>query len=421
MNFLSHENLMDIIVSALNRMDERLTGHGERVAYYMMLLLEQDPRFSFHEICKITWLILLHDIGSFQKIDISSLMETEFDHSFSHARYGYLFLKYFSPFPEYSQIILYHHCSRHEIDNSNMDDKLCWTAKCMQVIDMIDLYQISHPKSAGQEIVRFIDSLDTNRFDPDAIGAVRGLIFTHIEQGYVVQEKAHNDLLGILKKMDITEAQKEALLQTLVSSIDFRSHYTALHCAIMVQVSDTLAQLCQLSSEVREKIHIGATLHDLGKIAIPVHILESPGKLIGDEWETMKSHVVITNEILKNKVCDEVLQIAVRHHETLDGKGYPWGLGEEELSMPQRIVAVADIVSALSEERSYKTPFSLERIIDILEDMCSQGKLCPQVVHVLHSNSQKIYDIARKAALDASDMYDKIYKEYNSGRIMSGN
>ena len=68
MNFLSHENLMDIIVSALNRMDERLTGHGERVAYYMMLLLEQDPRFSFHEICKITWLILLHDIGSFQKI-----------------------------------------------------------------------------------------------------------------------------------------------------------------------------------------------------------------------------------------------------------------------------------------------------------------------------------------------------------------
>ena len=135
----------------------------------------------------------------------------------------------------------------------------------------------------------------------------------------------------------------------------------------------------------------------------------------------MKSHVVITNEILKNKVCDEVLQIAVRHHETLDGKGYPWGLGEEELSMPQRIVAVADIVSALSEERSYKTPFSLERIIDILEDMCSQGKLCPQVVHVLNSNSQKIYDIARKAALDASDMYDKIYKEYNSGRIISGN
>ena len=92
------------------------------------------------------------------------------------------------------------------------------------------------------------------------------------------QEEIHQVLLGHLEQMRISQDIQEQLLRMLVSSIDFRSHYTALHCAVMVRVSDLLAQLCGLEKEERRQVHLGAILHDLGKIAIPSEILESPGK-----------------------------------------------------------------------------------------------------------------------------------------------
>ena len=103
MEQLSFEHMLDIIIQTLNRLDVRLTGHGERVAFGMLHLLEQDPRFPYEEVCKITLTSLLHDIGSFQHTtNIEDLLWLEQADGFSHARYGYAFLKHFSPFPGYA-------------------------------------------------------------------------------------------------------------------------------------------------------------------------------------------------------------------------------------------------------------------------------------------------------------------------------
>lgn len=412
MQKLTSENLQDIIVRSLNHMDSRLTGHGERVAYGTLLMLEQDSRFSYDDICKITWTVLLHDIGSFHKItDISDLLKTENDSSFSHAHYGSLFLKYFSPYPEYAPIVYYHHSDYKSIESSDMDQKMAWVSKCLQVLDAADLYHVSHPEATAEQFLYFLSRLDTNHYSKEAVEAVSGTI----RQGHVMQNARmdiHKELLQYLSKMDVTEKEKSALLQTLVSSIDFRSHYTALHCAVMVHVSDMLGRLCGLDGNAREVLHVGATLHDLGKIAIPVEVLESPGRLQGEDWEIMKSHVVITEEILKGRVPDDVLRVAVRHHETLSGTGYPRGLKADELSLPERIVAVADIVSALSEERSYKSAFPLEEVLRILWDMADNGRICKEVVRILDDNKEDIYQAARAVGRKTAEMYEKIYREY---------
>lgn len=93
-------------------------------------------------------------------------------------------------------------------------------------------------------------------------------------------------------------------------------------------------------------------MHDVGKIGIPLSILEKPGKLDDEEMKVMRTHVELTEDILEGCIEPVLLQAAARHHEKLDGSGYPRGLHAAELSMPDRIIAVADIVSALVYTRA---------------------------------------------------------------------
>lgn len=413
MKELTIENLQDIIVHTLNHIDRRLTGHGERVAYGTLLMLEEEPGFSYIETCKILWTVLFHDIGILHKeAYVEDLLKSESSSAFSHARYGALFLKHFSPYPEYTPIVYYHHSGQEEVERAHMDEKMKWVCKYIQALDAADLYCTSHPEASTETLLGFLGQLDAKRYDKKAVGTVMRFVREYQVPQNLVPENVHRELLAYLSKMHVTEEDKAALLQTLVSLIDFRSRYTALHCAIMVHVSDLLGELCGLDETSRAKLHIGATLHDLGKVAVPVEILESPGKLAGEDWEIMKSHVVLTEEILKRRVPDDVLHIAIRHHETLNGEGYPRGLDTNSLSLPERIAAVADIVSALSEERSYKSSFPLDKVLQILWDMAGKKRISPEVVRILDDNKEQIYQAARAKGQETAEMYDRIYREY---------
>ena len=97
-------------------------------------------------------------------------------------------------------------------------------------------------------------------------------------------------------------------------------------------------------------------------MAIPLDILESPGRLEEKDMRVMRAHVRITEMILSGLVDEEVLEIAARHHEKLDGTGYHKGLTEKDLTLPQQIAAVADMLSALYGKRSYKDSFDSGKI-----------------------------------------------------------
>ena len=139
-------------------------------------------------------------------------------------------------------------------------------------------------------------------------------------------------------------------------------------------------------------LYYGALLHDIGKIAIPLSILEAPGRLTPKEMDIMKKHVEITDHILTGIVDDDVREIAIRHHEKIDGSGYFRGLKGEQLTKPQRIVAVADIISALYGKRSYKEAFDIDKIKEIIKSDADNNKICPQVVGVALRNLIRIID-----------------------------
>ncbi len=155
-------------------------------------------------------------------------------------------------------------------------------------------------------------------------------------------------------------------------------------------------------------------LHDLGKIAIPLEILESTGRLSKEEFRVMKAHVQITEIILKDIIDEDVLQIAIRHHEKLDGSGYHRGLSEKDLTLPQQIVAVADILSALYGKRSYKDSFDPELIKKILGEDAENGKINKNAVNTVLTNYDSIITTYEKEKQNMLGLYWEIKKDYET-------
>ena len=129
-----------------------------------------------------------------------------------------------------------------------------------------------------------------------------------------------------------------------------------------------------LTPKMCENIINAAPLHDIGKIAVSDLILCKPGKLTDEEFEKMKIHTVKGGEIINN-ILNELgdkeflriaYEVAISHHEKWNGKGYPYGLKEEEIPLPGRIMAIADVFDALVAERVYKKPMPIDKAIEII-------------------------------------------------------
>jgi len=141
----------------------------------------------------------------------------------------------------------------------------------------------------------------------------------------------------------------------IVSHLDRVSRYA---CEIGRLAGLPTARLIQL--------HYAAPLHDLGKIGLPLSLLNKPGSLTAEERETVKTHTVIGYKILEGSAWPVIhcaAQIALSHHECWDGSGYPYALRGEQIPIDARIVAVADVFDALISHRAYKPAWEEEHAI----------------------------------------------------------
>jgi len=169
---------------------------------------------------------------------------------------------------------------------------------------------------------------------------------------------------------EILDRERE-MITRLSRAAEFRDPETGAHIMRMANYSRLIAEHLGLPGQDQEMILRAAPMHDVGKIAIPDHILLKPGRLDDDELVVMKTHAEKGYEILrgsKSGLLDLAALIAWTHHEKFDGSGYPRGLRGEDIPMPGRIVAVADVFDALTSERPYKRAWETERTLHWLKD-----------------------------------------------------
>lgn len=160
----------------------------------------------------------------------------------------------------------------------------------------------------------------------------------------------------------------------LASWVDtVRSHHsqTYQHCLLVTGVAVAFSSHLNLSRADRERLSFAGMLHDIGKVRIPVEILEKPTPLSAAEMLEMRNHPQYGFEMLSNPqvVSAEMLDMVVHHHEYLDGSGYPHGLHAHEISDLVRIITISDIFGALIEKRAYKPPFTGVAAYKVLCDM----------------------------------------------------
>ena len=158
---------------------------------------------------------------------------------------------------------------------------------------------------------------------------------------------------------------------------------------------------------------IAGNLHDLGKLAVPVGILEKPATLTAAEFNVVKAHTYYTYKVLRNfRDMENIREWAAYHHERLDGKGYPFHLSAAELSPGARVMAVADVFTAITEDRPYRAGMSPEDASRVLVEMVGNGALDGDVVQLLLDNFAEVNQL-RVLAQSASR------EEYRAFRTVS--
>jgi len=182
---------------------------------------------------------------------------------------------------------------------------------------------------------------------------------------YREQTTATNELASAVEKLSRVNL---SFATALVTALDARDHYTAGHSAAVAIYARDIAIQAGLSQGEREKAHLCGLLHDIGKIGVPVGVLEKRGSLTTGEWSAVQSHAEVGASILDRIEGYEEIATAVRHHhERYDGEGYPGGIAGEEIPLLSRIVAVADAYSAMTSERPYRIALSAREARDRLE------------------------------------------------------
>jgi len=415
-----------LAVSSMNSLvDPLLNNHNYRVAL-ISYSIAKEISFSGDFLYNILVAGLLHDIGLLmvstqEDIAFVKTVELEKDRQrmHFHAEVGYELLRQFPYFSKVAKIVRYHHyaCSKAE-----REKKIPFSSSILHLSDRIDTLIYSKlEKLQGKNPYAFIPTL-------------RSLVEDYLRKfsGHFFSRKLVEIFLGKVNPKDsfwfelLNESCLKEKLEELLRSfsqklpfeafydlsrmlaylIDFKSPFTATHSSGVAQTALSLATLFNFTSPDLKKIEVAGLLHDVGKVAIPKEILEKPGRLTSEEYSIMKSHVFFTYKIIsKLSIDSNIVEWASYHHETLDGSGYPFGLKANDLSLGSRIMAVADVFTALMEDRPYKKGLSERETLAIIGRMAEEGKLDETVVNVLVKNFRMV-DYHRKRAQErAKELY----------------
>ena len=160
----------------------------------------------------------------------------------------------------------------------------------------------------------------------------------------------------------------EAVLVSLSRTVEARDHYTESHLHRVADRAVRVAARMGMEEEALEGVRLGGLLHDLGKIAVPDHVLHKPGALDRKEFDLVRRHPEVGAEILRPLRAFEGPEPAVlHHHENFDGTGYPYGLKGSEIPLAARVVAVADAFDAMTSDRPYRDAIPVMEAFDRLD------------------------------------------------------
>ncbi|MDQ2137798.1 response regulator [Alcaligenaceae bacterium B3P038] len=234
--------------------------------------------------------------------------------------------------------------------------------------------------------VIFVTALTHTDDEVQAFGAGAVDFITKPVSPLIVKARVRTHLS--LVRMDELKETRLEIVHRLGLAAEYRDNETGQHVIRMSRYAQLLGRAAGMSEVAADDLLNAAPLHDIGKIGIPDSILLKPGPLSADEWAVMKTHAEIGAQIIgehRNPMLAMARRIALNHHEKWDGSGYPYGLVGDDIPFEARIVAVCDVLDALTSRRPYKEAWPAERALEHID--AQRGKhFEPAIVDLLMAN-----------------------------------
>ena len=404
-------DLVAPLARTFDMMSPALAQHSLRVAY-LALRLAEELELPHEERCEIAVAGTLHDIGAFslrERLDLLTFEETS---PSRHAAAGYLLLREFPHFAGLASLVRFHHVPWE--DGRGSDRGGVPIPRGSHLLHLADRVAVLLPAERGV--------LGQVREICDAAAARQGAVFVPrfveallrlAERDYVWLDLVSGGAETALRQtLAVEETELDvpgllALSRLVCRIIDFKSEFTATHSSGVAATARELASLIGFSARECTMFEIAAYLHDLGKLAIPSEILEKPGRLTPEEWDVMRTHVYYTYQILSPiEALGAIAAWSALHQERLDGSGYPFHFAAEDLPLGARIMAVADVFTAVTEDRPYRKGMPREDAEGLLREMADRGELDVRVIALLLQNFDELNQARDAAQTRAVEEYE---------------
>lgn len=373
-------------------------GHGARTAY-LAYTMAKNLNWSRNQLLDFSLSALLHDCGSVETIRNmrdAAKRGVPFTASFSngtivtdasiHAQLGENIIRNLPFYSSVKGVIQMHH--EHADGSGPMgltEGMIDERAQILYLADRMDIWYdlLSLSEEGFHQMMADFRKKIHHEFTGMAIELMnRSLTYTHMQ---AIQHCPINSLLKEILPQRLDEYTMDdmlALTTFFERIVDNKSSFTKVHSHGIAMKALRLSAYYKWEEEKRERFLLAASLHDYGKLRIDSAILEKAGPLTDEEFQTMKTHVRWTYEVLNDiPGFEDIRDWASFHHEKLDGSGYFKGLKGEALSFESRLMACIDIYQALTEKRPYKVGYSHDKSIHIMEEMAKDGKIDGSIVN----------------------------------------
>ena len=349
--------------------------HGERVAYIAMRL-GRALGLSKETLVHVTVAGLLHDIGALGNFTdykgAPRILE-------KHCTTGATIVKRFPDGAILAPAIQYHHETPDPSQSAlgAPAEKVPLIARILSLADQIDLRLKRRLSSRREreEILEWVTMETGTLFYPEVAAAFKEAarkeaFWLDIEQPDLLQIA-----LGLLcgqwqlpSARELESGFTDDLAATFADLIDQKSKFTARHSRSVAETVEHLARGLGWEDDRLHEIYVAGLLHDLGKLSVPRKILDKPGPLDSAEVEIIRTHTYYTHRLLTEAgFPTRMVEWAAHHHERLDGRGYPFALGDKDLDEGARLMAIADIFAALTEDRPYRGAMSTGEALALIQ------------------------------------------------------
>lgn len=379
--------------------------HGRRVA---VMAAECASHLKWNEARKQTLFDagILHDCGvSSTRVHSCLVNELDWEGSAAHCQQGFRLLKDYAPLAHLAPLIRYHHMHWDEMLRQDIASDIALSANLIYLVDRVDA--LAAPWYAGDAILQHAPDIRNviarhrgSFFAPELVDAF--LETSRLEAFWLLLNPdyiTHYITLMARHRQPVTLSpeQLKQFAVIIATIVDAKSPYTADHSFGVARLSRQLGEWAGFSGDTLDKIEIAGLLHDIGKLQIPDDLLESPTPFSPQERLLMKKHSFVTWQILTSiEGLTEIAFLAAAHHESLNGNGYPFHYGANELPMEARVIKVADIFHALAQKRPYREPAQPGQIMGHFTTMVADNEIDPTLVEMVANHLDAYYVLAQQ-------------------------